>query len=103
MIRRPPRSTLFPYTTLFRSSRTPDERLYGSGTIDSFAFTQCYVSIGDPDGEDFAFTKCDSAGHFTLSGLPSGDWRITVFDQWNDMLVDGLSTPVRLRDRKSVV
>src|SRR5258708_26418457 len=30
MIRRPPRSTLFPYTTLFRSSRTsrpPDERV----------------------------------------------------------------------------
>src|SRR2546425_12894610 len=24
MIRRPPRSTLFPYTTLFRSERTPD-------------------------------------------------------------------------------
>src|SRR2546429_4638815 len=48
MIRRPPRSTLFPYTTLFRS--------------------------------------------------------VTVFDQWNDMLVDGLSTPVRLAggtDRKS--
>src|SRR5437667_11328125 len=31
-----------------------------------------------------------------MSGLPNGDWRITVFDQWNDMLVDGLSTPVRL-------
>src|SRR3712207_8251234 len=28
MIRRPPRSTLFPYTTLFRSAvRVPDERL----------------------------------------------------------------------------
>src|SRR3712207_6981471 len=26
MIRRPPRSTLFPYTTLFRSSRTPTSR-----------------------------------------------------------------------------
>src|SRR3712207_7747426 len=25
MIRRPPRSTLFPYTTLFRSSETPTE------------------------------------------------------------------------------
>src|SRR2546430_11458023 len=25
MIRRPPRSTLFPYTTLFRSRRRPDE------------------------------------------------------------------------------
>src|SRR2546426_5944293 len=26
MIRRPPRSTLFPYTTLFRSPRAPGER-----------------------------------------------------------------------------
>src|SRR2546422_9357612 len=26
MIRRPPRSTLFPYTTLFRSARTPRSR-----------------------------------------------------------------------------
>src|SRR3712207_8503475 len=26
MIRRPPRSTLFPYTTLFRSWRAPDHR-----------------------------------------------------------------------------
>jgi hypothetical protein len=25
-----------------------------------------------------------------------GTWRISVFDQWNDMLVDGLSTPVAL-------
>src|SRR5438445_9728834 len=77
-------------------SRTPDERLYGSGSNDSFAFTQCYVSFGDPDGEDFAFTKCAGDGTFSLSGLPNGDWRMTVFDQWNDMLVDGLSTPVRL-------
>jgi hypothetical protein len=77
-------------------SRTPDERLYPSGDNTTFGFTQCYVSFGDPDGEDFAFAKCDSNGNFTLSGLPDGDWRITVFDQWNDMLVDGLSTPIRL-------
>ena len=82
--------------TTERMSRTPDERLYSSGSNDSFAFTQCYVSFGDPDGEDFAFTKCNSDGTFALSGLPDGDWRVTVFDQWNDMLVDGLSTPVRL-------
>src|SRR2546428_10359067 len=30
MIRRPPRSTLFPYTTLFRS-RTRDEQIAGGG------------------------------------------------------------------------
>ena len=82
--------------TTERMSRTPDERLYSSGTNDSFSFTQCYVSFGDPDGEDFVFTKCNPDGTFTLSGLPDGDWRVTVFDQWNDMLVDGLSTPVRL-------
>ena len=83
--------------TTERMSRTPDERLYSSGSNDSFAFTQCYVSLGDTDGEDFAFTKCDADGTFTLTGIPTGNWRVTVFDQWNDMLVDGLSTPVGLR------
>jgi hypothetical protein len=82
--------------TTERMSRPPDERLYSSGDNSSFAFTQCYASIGDPDGEDFAFTKCDSTGTFTFTGIPVGDWRVTVFDQWNDMLVDGLSTPVRV-------
>jgi hypothetical protein len=82
--------------TTERMSRTPDERLYSSGDNSSFGFTQCYVSVGDTDGEDFAFTKCSADGSFSLSGLPDGNWRVTVFDQWNDMLVDGLSTPVVL-------
>ena len=84
-----------------RMSRTPDERLYPSGDNKSFAFTQCYASFGDPDGEDIAFAKCDKDGKFTLSGLPDGSWRVTVFDQWNDMLVDGLSTPVLLGGGKT--
>jgi hypothetical protein len=84
------------HVTTERMSRTPDERLYGSGSHDSFYWTNCYVSFGDPDGEDFAFTKCAADGSFTLTGLPPGSWRVTVFDQWNDMLVDGLSTPVLL-------
>src|SRR2546422_11611275 len=33
MIRRPPRSTLFPYTTLFRSQIAADARLRGRGEI----------------------------------------------------------------------
>ena len=36
----------------------------------------------------------DGNGNFTFTGIPNGSWRVTVFDQWNDMLVDGLSTPV---------
>jgi hypothetical protein len=82
--------------TEMRQSRSPDQRLYGSGTHDALAFTQCYVSFGDPDGEDFGFTKCNPDGSFEIDGLPDGDWRVTVFDQWNDQIVDGLSTPVRL-------
>src|SRR3989441_9898788 len=31
MIRRPPRSTLFPYTTLFRSLQLPETRVHGLG------------------------------------------------------------------------
>ena len=77
-------------------SRTPDERLYGSGTHDSYSFTQCYVSLGDPDGEDFAFTKCDADGNFSFTGIPTGNWKITTFDQWNDQVVDGISTPIGL-------
>src|SRR5256886_12159952 len=34
MIRRPPRSTLFPYTTLFRSQRVANEAV---GTVDAIA------------------------------------------------------------------
>ena len=91
-----PGNTLTGKVTGERLSRTPDERLYSSTSHDAFAWTQCYVSVGDPDGEDFAFAKCNADGTFTLTGLPDGDWRITTFDQWNDALVDGLSTPVRL-------
>jgi hypothetical protein len=82
-------------------SRTPDERLYSTSTHDTYYWSQCYVSFGDPDGEDFAFTKCNADGTFTLTGLPDGDWRVTVFDQWNDLLVDGLSTPIALSGGKS--
>jgi len=89
-------NTLMGKVTGERLSRTPDERLYSSTSHDAFAWTQCFVSVGDPDGEDFAFAKCNADGTFTLTGLPDGDWRITTFDQWNDALVDGLSTPVRL-------
>jgi hypothetical protein len=95
-------STVTGLVTTERMSRTPDQRLYSSGDNSSFAFTQCYVSIGDPDGEDFAFTKCNADGTFTLSNLPNGSWRVTVFDQWNDMLVDGLSTPVALDGTNAV-
>ena len=79
-----------------RMSRPSDERLYGSGSRDTFGYTQCYASLGSPDGADFTFAKCDGDGKFTLANVPAGDWRLTIFDQWNDQIVDGISTPVRV-------
>jgi hypothetical protein len=79
-----------------RLSRTPDQRLYPSGTRDALAWTQCWVSLGDPDGEDFMFTKCDANGNFKFANVPGGNWRLTIGDQWNDQIIDGLSTPANV-------
>jgi hypothetical protein len=79
-----------------RMSRTPDQRLYPSGSRDALAFTQCWVSLGDPDAEDFMFTKCDANGNFVFNNVPGGQWRLTTGDQWNDQIIDGLSTPANV-------
>src|SRR3712207_7661983 len=60
MIRRPPRSTLFPYTTLFRSKTHPRAREIGFGVcrvgvdackIDSGACRDGFGECGDGSGE----------------------------------------------------
>ncbi|HYM05341.1 MAG TPA: DUF1565 domain-containing protein [Terriglobales bacterium] len=79
-----------------RLSRTPDERLYPSGSRAAFTWTQCWVSLGDPDGEDFEFTFCDANGNFKFTNVPGGTWRLTLGDQWNDQIIDGLSTPANV-------
>ncbi len=82
--------------TLARMSRTPDERLYSSGSNDAYSFTQTYVSLGSPDGADFAFTPTNADGSWQFTNMPPGDWRITVFDQWTDLILDGYTTPLRV-------
>src|SRR3712207_7443889 len=51
MIRRPPRSTLFPYTTLFRSDTDQVERIGAAGDGDVFAAehpeTDAAEEVGD--------------------------------------------------------
>ncbi|PTB18449.1 hypothetical protein C9I57_22900 [Trinickia symbiotica] len=78
-------------------SRPPNENLYGSQSRKPLSFTQCYVSLGSTDGDDIAFTKCNEDGTFSFSGLPAGTWRVTVFDQWNDQIVDGLASAFTLQ------
>src|SRR3712207_6981650 len=76
MIRRPPRSTLFPYTTLFRSE-TPDvqaehARLKAIEGVDIDADLMqapgvpTMFSVRDPDGKDRKSTRLNSS-HANIS------------------------------------
>src|SRR2546426_9107837 len=56
MIRRPPRSTLFPYTTLFRS-------VHITGAKSCYGFT-ALVSDFDNDGWPDIYVSCDSTPNF---------------------------------------
>src|SRR2546427_8834984 len=56
MIRRPPRSTLFPYTTLFRSCRTRVEKAHEGAVRHERHDAVCLVAnefqAADPDEDD---------------------------------------------------
>src|SRR6266496_1183168 len=59
MIRRPPRSTLFPYTTLFRS--TPPIGRLGAGPVRLRHRRTAHPRSPDPGGEDRKSTRLNSS------------------------------------------
>ena len=62
--------------TTVRMSRPPDERLYSSGSRDSFGFTQCYVSLGDTRRRRFRVHQVRRGWHLHVHGysrLGTGD------------------------------
>lgn len=89
-------STLKGTVTNAHMSRTPDQRLVSTSNYDNYSFTQCYVGIGPQDADDFALVKCNADGTFEFDNLPTGDFKIVVFDQWNDIMLDGLVSPVKV-------
>jgi uncharacterized repeat protein (TIGR01451 family) len=100
----PCNNTLTVEVTNNHMSRTPDQRTYDSESYDHYSFTQCYVSIGAADAEDFAFQPCvmttgsDGKTHATatFTGMPAGTFKLSVFDQWNDIMLDGLVGTVEI-------
>src|SRR5438552_5674291 len=71
MLRRPPRSTLFPYTTLFRSPGVQERRLVKAefyGRVTEFTVTKVAVEsgslsdqVGDKDALDRKSTRLNSS------------------------------------------
>src|SRR3712207_8879319 len=99
MIRRPPRSTLFPYTTLFRSriaraecdamtARTPDRPRYVAGAIGPTTRTASISpDVNDPGARNVSFDELVAAYLEQAGGLVDGgaDALIveTIFDTLN--------------------
>src|SRR2546422_6542570 len=57
MIRRPPRSTLFPYTTLFRSSQMLAALLAKGTPAPRANLIEQLIGLAAAQGDDTAFTK----------------------------------------------
>src|SRR5256885_16066751 len=80
MIRRPPRSTLFPYTTLFRSTGAMKLRLFSVGVILVFALaaSACGGSkkgaASSPGAKGFATAGC-ARGHTPQAPKAKGPGR----------------------------
>ena len=106
----PCNNTIHGQVVNLHQGRSPSEQLYSSGVLNhgnpvNYApldYTTCYASLGDPDAETFALTKCDQNGNFTFTGVPDGNWGLVVFDQWVDMIVDGSSKAVNVSGGQTV-
>src|SRR3712207_8133807 len=74
MIRRPPRSTLFPYTTLFRSVSTPDTRprwATNHRPVTVATSDSAIDPVPSPTSTPHSSTSCQLAVMKTVSPLPS--------------------------------
>ncbi len=102
-------NTVNGHVTMLRMTRPPNELQYDTGVFppgdprnyQGLSYSNCYASLGDPNGATFAFAKCDGNGNFTFTGVPDGNWALTVFDQWVDFILDGASKPVNLKGGKA--
>src|SRR5690554_7313303 len=89
MIRRPPRSTLFPYTTLFRSHSPQPSRSMGSGFIvskDGYVLTNNHVV----EGADEVIVRLNDRREFkaVIVGTdPRSDMAVLKIDNGDDLPV----------------
>src|SRR2546430_7204509 len=67
MIRRPPRSTLFPYTTLFRSLWQPDILIEGDAKAQQVAHSELYYLLASAAAD----TAWSAAGSTAPSEQPA--------------------------------
>src|SRR2546422_6359215 len=98
MIRRPPRSTLFPYTTLFRSAVLP--RRWGTREVLTDArrapeldrkSTRLNSSHGYISYAVFCLKKKNDKGHLSIVTVPDSQSRVRPLREPSRCAVTGLS------------
>src|ERR1035441_1495775 len=108
MIRRPPRSTLFPYTTLFRSTSFRDGRLPGpilagrwrqAEPLDARPMVFSTNPVFCPKPTLQATPRVRELVQRIRSGFPSLPSQVKLFRSCKFCL-DGLSAPERLRSEE---
>src|SRR2546425_2165382 len=98
MIRRPPRSTLFPYTTLFRSRRPDPSRRNGRGCGDSRESSTapfprprrlhapCAGELGEPRSEEHTSELQSLAYLVCRLLLEKKNYAAVLFDLFNTLV-----------------
>src|SRR3712207_8404430 len=75
MIRRPPRSTLFPYTTLFRSVAAALGPLLSAGVVGDMSEGERLLDAASRDGAVALLADHAPSGPMAVAGPPSADAR----------------------------
>src|SRR3712207_7820651 len=98
MIRRPPRSTLFPYTTLFRSDRDEQRRVADAGNDERFQgrVTGRGLLVPVPDQEVRAQAHELPRSEEHTSELQSRQYLVCrlLLEKKKDTLISSLPSPV---------
>lgn len=79
-----------------RISHPNDLTLYDSGSYDLLNSSTCQVALNAQAGAGAAISiaQCNPDGTFTLTGVPVGDYLLTVWDQWLDQIIQGVAVNV---------
>src|SRR5256884_3772868 len=95
MIRRPPRSTLFPYTTLFRSSPIAESTLrgvidaFGCGFVQSYGMTEAAQALTFLTGDDRRLALAGRPELLLSAGRPAAGTELQVIDGADSPLPTG--------------